>query len=997
MAFAFGGHFLTGAVSIMLGAVALAAPQTPRPTRCDGGVLRWADDGREVALFGVNYYAPFAIDYQALQRRSLDPAAALRTDLVHLRRLGLDALRLHCWDREISDSEGNLVDNDHLRLLDLLIAEAANQGLYTVLTPIAWWGTSAPDAKGFSTRFTMPEMTTTAAARACQVRYLEQFVAHTNRVTGRRYADDPRIIAIEVINEPLYPPGTADDAVIEYINALAAAVRRTGCTKPVLYNCWAGREAAAARAALDGVTFGWYPTGLVAGRALTDNRLPSVDRHHNAHTPCLDKLLKVVYEFDAADVQGSYMYPAMAREFRGAGIQVATQFQYDAVALAGTNENWQTHHLNLLYTPGKALSFAIAAEAFRRMPRLTAFPKYPQNTHFAEVRVSFEEDLSELVSDTDLLTSNRTATLPPKPAALRRVWGVGTSPIVSYAGTGAYFLDRVGEGLWRLQVYPDAVVLADPYSGGATEKVRLLWGRHPLTVRLPDLGATYLCRAEATGASQTAAAATVNLLPGAYLLARDATVAAAEIPPDPVPFAVPAPAVAPLAARLDAPDLWREGRALPVTVTVAAAAVASCTLGFQGQADAAVRFLPMAPAGPYRYRAEVPADWLRAGESHCVADVRMDEGVFRFPGGAPPASGATAEPWSLLAVDASTPLPKPSGSGWLRGQPVLRVVEGPAPERSALHLEADGFGEAPACVGMRLDVASPGGRSRGLNTLALTLRGGPATPRVEISLVQDDGAGFGANVQISGLWRTVRVPISSLKPMWGTQARELDLARVRHVTVIFGAWLFPEVREQTHWVEIAAANLEQRPEGVPVRILAASAPVLIATPARQHVRPHGHPSGVAVVPGPTEAADALRVAVNRFGPAPDCTSFRLPVVTSERDALAAVPPSAEVQIPLRAGAQATDAVEIVLVEQDGTPWGTELPLTDEWVTHRLSATDLRFFAHWPHPDGRGGPGDRVQLHRLSSIGVCFGAWLYGEKADAPHAIEIGEISVGKAP
>ena len=40
----------------------------------------------------------------------------------HLARLGLDAYRIHVWDREVSDREGNLVENEHLDLLDYLTA-----------------------------------------------------------------------------------------------------------------------------------------------------------------------------------------------------------------------------------------------------------------------------------------------------------------------------------------------------------------------------------------------------------------------------------------------------------------------------------------------------------------------------------------------------------------------------------------------------------------------------------------------------------------------------------------------------------------------------------------------------------------------------------------------------------------------------------------------------------------------------------------------------------
>ena len=61
------------------------------------GVLRYRDDAQEeVALFGVNYYPPFAIDYAALKQRGIDHKEAIRQDLAHFQRLGLTALRLHC-------------------------------------------------------------------------------------------------------------------------------------------------------------------------------------------------------------------------------------------------------------------------------------------------------------------------------------------------------------------------------------------------------------------------------------------------------------------------------------------------------------------------------------------------------------------------------------------------------------------------------------------------------------------------------------------------------------------------------------------------------------------------------------------------------------------------------------------------------------------------------------------------------------------------------------
>ena len=59
-------------------------------------------------------------------------------------------------------ADGNLLANEHLDLLDYLIARAKERGIYTVLTPIAWWPVPG-DSPGFSTRWTMPQMTTDPA------------------------------------------------------------------------------------------------------------------------------------------------------------------------------------------------------------------------------------------------------------------------------------------------------------------------------------------------------------------------------------------------------------------------------------------------------------------------------------------------------------------------------------------------------------------------------------------------------------------------------------------------------------------------------------------------------------------------------------------------------------------------------------------------------------------------------------------------------------------
>ncbi|MDA3925413.1 MAG: hypothetical protein PF904_12015 [Kiritimatiellae bacterium] len=80
------------------------------------GGLRWRGSNDEVALFGVNYYTPFTVDYAEVRKLGGDHRQTILDDVAHLRRLGLGCIRVHCFDREFSDAEGNLIDNHHVEL-----------------------------------------------------------------------------------------------------------------------------------------------------------------------------------------------------------------------------------------------------------------------------------------------------------------------------------------------------------------------------------------------------------------------------------------------------------------------------------------------------------------------------------------------------------------------------------------------------------------------------------------------------------------------------------------------------------------------------------------------------------------------------------------------------------------------------------------------------------------------------------------------------------------
>ncbi len=796
---------MAGVACWVLAASALGASANRLIKMDDHGVLRWQDDGGEVALFGVNYYTPCHWNYRDIQALGLSHEKVIEQDVAHFARMGLDALRLHVFDREISDRDGNLLDNDHLRLLDWLIAKAKERGIYTVLTPIAWWGVPG-ESPGFSTFFTMQQMTTDPTARKPQQNYLTQFVRHVNRFTGLAYKDDPAVICFELINEPLYPKDTTDAQITDYINALADAVRGTGCRKPIFYNGWQNRLGAVRDARIEGSTFGWYPTGLVAGRALRQNFLPRVDVYcGNAWTPTMRseavaQKAKIVYEFDAADVAGSYMYPAMARAFRSGGAQIAAQFQYDPLPVAPFNAGWQTHYLNLVYAPQKAVSFAIAAEAFRRLPRLQDYGRYPDNTRFGPFRVSYEEDLSEMVTEREFLYSNDTSTAPPAPAKLERIIGCGSSPVVRYEGTGAYFLDKLTNGVWRLEVYPDAVWVNDPFGKDSLEREvsRVYWRERAMEIRLPDLRAKFSVR------------------PGACLLRRNTVTrdSVAGIPPRSGglrgnDFVAPPEKELPPAVSHEARREWVEGKPMPLAFTVATTDKPQrVALNFSSAGTE--RNLPLKREKAYRYVGTIPAEWLKPGKVS-----------YRL---AAPAIGAT---WDLpvLTHDAPAVLFE-AGRHWVRihGSVSYKspMVAGMTKGRRALQIVVDRFGSPPSAVSFRNDVTEEldvrRGDLAGRKTLCVRARAlEPATTAVEIVVIERDGAPWGANVPLTTEWKEIRIPLASLRYFshWGQTAPDRggkdDRPKPENLAVVnvcFGAWLYPRTADERHTVEIESITVE---------------------------------------------------------------------------------------------------------------------------------------------------------------------------------------------
>ena len=761
-------------------------------------------------LWGVNYYAPFALDYNELARRDVDHRAAIRDDVAHFRRLGLDLLRVHCFDRQISRRNGSLADTIHLDLLDYLVSVAASNGIKTVLTPIAWYGWSPMDdvaREGFSNSATMQDFTSRRDLWKPQARFLSEFVAHTNRYTRRTYGSDPAIVAFECVNEPLYPDNWPQTNVTAYIDTLVDALRRGGAKQPIFYNSFNGYNEAAGASKADGVSCSAYPLGLLAGRPLVGLQLSKIRESTLKPDEHILGKRRMAYEFDAADTLDSYLYPAIAKMLRGEGVECAAQFQYDPLALADENRNWHTHYMNLVYTPKKALSFLISGRAFKSVPRGAPYAPDAKRLAFPPFLVDAERDLSEMATETEYLYSNNPVTPPPNPATLRRVYGCGRSSVASSDGSGAYFLDKAETGVWRLQLYSNVITVANPFSGSSGVKTALVPGDVAMSVHLPDLGDEFMVRKISGG--ETVAMAKdcrVVLPPGDYVLTRNMNISDEVIAramqlvdvPQYVSPEIPKGAAEPR-LYVTLPVQWFSGADVPIRVESV----------FVNEVWIDAKPVDGGESRRFRFdgRTMLSAPSLSAGAWDLAIAAKGRGGRVRFPGKGWLRLNLAKRPddWNYLDAElavATSP----------EGRAVRRELVADDRGCRAVRVSCDGFGEKEwTTLQFRCNSAdyrtffpsAPTGSTVVVRARAAT----PSTTTMDIVLVEPDLKSWRYHVPLSAEWRYVRIPADSgiycgdwpwvpkLKPDTKPDVRRLACMRLEFGTALYGDPASPKAFE----------------------------------------------------------------------------------------------------------------------------------------------------------------------------------------------------------
>jgi hypothetical protein len=264
-----------------------------------------------------------------------------------------------------------------------------------------------------------------------------------------------------------------------------------------------------------------------------------------------------------------------------------------------------------------------------------------------------------------------------------------------------------------------------------------------------------------------------------------------------------------VAGCLDLPEHWREGYPLPVSITVAEPGVRSVALELRTTTEE--RWQPLMAdldrSDPYTFTAILPPESLPAGSYLFRALVASTDRTVVLPGNLVDSDDHGLRPFAVFRADTE---PEPSAiqqSGVLGGKPsavtaefVRDQVEGVGD--AWVRLSAPGFEPGRSAAGFRFAVGSAPEPGQTVDWVRVRARGGPETRAVEVGFVLTDGRAYGTVVPLAVTGTDWQVPVEGLIPLWGTEGGRPDFSQVREVSFVFGAWLFPDVAGDNHWVDM---------------------------------------------------------------------------------------------------------------------------------------------------------------------------------------------------
>jgi hypothetical protein len=364
------------------------------------------------------------------------------------------------------------------------------------------------------------------------------------------------------------------------------------------------------------------------------------------------------------------------------------------------------------------------------------------------------------------------------------VAGVGSSPVVAYQGLGAYFLDKLEDGVWRLEVMPDAVQIRDPFERASPKKevTRIQWQLNAMQVMLPDLGTGFSIKGLNEGNTYTATAAdNFKIAPGTYLLTRNGKntsttktgMGAIQLNE----FVAPQATNTDFFVQLNPLAELTAGKPFVINAQVVGMDTGRVSLQVSRLGAGQPRTIPMRKNG-YNYAAELPSELLTPGVLNYRIIAQQGSDVAVFPGNFKDNPFAwdtyTNETWKAMvtANDARLELFNPAVDRDARAYPSFRrgfqinYLPGEKPGELLLKLAATEL-LGDHTIGFQYAFAKKlKGRSIDMvDKLMIRARTAETTPvQAKITLTNADAFSFSTYITLNNDFRDIEVPLNNLAP-----------------------------------------------------------------------------------------------------------------------------------------------------------------------------------------------------------------------------------------
>lgn len=481
------------------------------------GVLR-TPDGKVMTLWGINFQTPLSWEANRLAKAGVQKTAdglnaVTDNNLNDVILMGATELRCHLTPADFTDSKGNLIENAYLDALDYLVSEAGKRNLFLSFAFVNHMGQSGPGkdwvGKGAKTWIIDQETV------ECTKNYVSQLLARKNKYNGIKYSENKDIAFWELINEPLMfsyselaesgyqnlyqewlkSNGLTDssanykkyrtETVRNYIDSMVSLLRSVGDKHPV---CWGLNWHryrndnddifnGVAESKADIVAFCNYPGQDYVEKDYSNYRYDFTNRSFTewfnkygtlengygwTHNEEFADKAVIAYEFETFFNQSAYLYPVQALFIRSLRGQSASMWTYTFNEIA--DKFGGSHFLNVRCTPAKAASFMVARKIFESTRQGTS-AAIADEMKSADYRISKEHNAAVYSDNEYYCTSGETASgwsgiTPSK--NVRHIYGIGDSPLVTYSGTGLYFIDQTSECL-SVTLMPDVKVVGDQF------------------------------------------------------------------------------------------------------------------------------------------------------------------------------------------------------------------------------------------------------------------------------------------------------------------------------------------------------------------------------------------------------------------------------------------------------------------------------------------------------------------------------------------------------